>query len=230
MLASKLGRRLERALDRPSGGESPVQRLHPETKASRPVFQRQRLAVECQLSRYAHVPILLCASRPSNIAWRVRTVVVDALEGMVRCRAWPHVEQKKLERIAPPVADRDATAAVSRVSSRLRIQTARLHSAPAGVFGRESMAAGQAVRGISRCAQFPCEATAGPRRRDVCVPYEAFVAAIAATAVRRAAGRQYRLARNHESASALADIQRFVNVGHPFYVAARPSLFKAGAA
>jgi hypothetical protein len=75
------------------------------------------------------ISVLLLASGPSAIRWRVVTVVVNAINGILS-RPFAHVGHETSERCPPPFTDRNTPATISRIGGMLWIQAALLHRNP----------------------------------------------------------------------------------------------------
>jgi hypothetical protein len=77
---------------------------------------------------------LLGVGGPSTVLWRVRSVVVDALDGVLHGRRWTHVGQESLKGSGPPWVHRDTSSAVKLIVIDTRISAARLDGLPCPVF------------------------------------------------------------------------------------------------
>lgn len=74
--------------------------------------------------------------RPSAVPRRIWAVIVRvAVNGVPRRRARPHVCIKRLEALAPFVANVDPTAAIVRVAGIVRVFAALDNACPTVVFG-----------------------------------------------------------------------------------------------
>lgn len=71
---------------------------------------------------------------PAAVDRVVVAVVIDSIKGVFRRWAWPHVTQKRLERVSPLVAHLDPTSTPLRKVGRFGIIAAVLHSFPCVVF------------------------------------------------------------------------------------------------
>jgi hypothetical protein len=108
--------------------------------------------------------------RPAHIARLVVTVVVDAVDRVLRRWTPANVRQECLVRTEPFIADSNAASAVRRILSVFRIQAPRLHGLPAQVLRRDLALsritvdyAGWDTVASRRC-QFVPQAAAAPRR------------------------------------------------------------------
>lgn len=89
-----------------------------------------------EYSRVALVASLLSASGPSAVAWRVRTVVVDAFDRMARRWCRSNIRNERLERLPPVVSHYDTAPAVAWIFAPRRVVAARLYSEPDFVLTR----------------------------------------------------------------------------------------------
>ncbi len=92
----------------------------------RPFAQRQPGIAFCNPA-IAHV---LGARHPSAIFRRVRTIVVNAINLMMRTWARPHVSKKCLKGTFPPFANSNSAPAVIRVGPDFWICAPRTHRCP----------------------------------------------------------------------------------------------------
>lgn len=102
---------------------------------------------------------LLTARGPSAIIRRVRSVVVNAIQGVTPRRSRPHISQKGCEVNAPSFAHDNAAPAVIRERSVSVTKAAPLRSSPRRVFGRTALA----VRGVVRCCLLSIQTAATAR-------------------------------------------------------------------
>lgn len=109
---------------------------------------------------FALVPLLLRARRPPAVIWRVRSVVVDAIDGVCWRGARPNVRQKGGKIVPPSLAHNNPAATVIRVIPCPRVVAAVLHLAPRAVLRRLAL--------LMRVPEFPTridpEAAATPSR------------------------------------------------------------------
>lgn len=87
---------------------------------------------------FAPVAALLSDCGPAAILWRVRAIVVDAIDGVFRGWTWPHIGQKRCELVAPSVAHGDAASAPVLVSGVGQIEASAAEVAPCLVFNRRA--------------------------------------------------------------------------------------------
>jgi len=91
---------------------------------------RNVAAIAAALVRPA-VQRLLSPAGPLAVLGRVATRIVDPVDGVVGGRLLSHVEKEVLERVSPPIADRDANSSVGVVARVLRLVAALAHRHPA---------------------------------------------------------------------------------------------------
>ena len=99
------------------------------------------------------VPLLFGARGPTAILWRVGTIVVDAVNGVIGRWLSAHVRQKCLV-VRPSVANRNSTPAIARIPAISWILATLEHVRPRLVFSRPPSAPGFAMRGLSDGAFF----------------------------------------------------------------------------
>jgi hypothetical protein len=80
------------------------------------------------------VSCLLMGSCPATVAGFVVTVVVNAVDGMFRGRAWSHISEESGEGSKPTVADGDPATAINIEAPVLGIDAALNHPLPDAVF------------------------------------------------------------------------------------------------
>lgn len=107
------------------------------------------------MSERPPVEHLLRSCRPSNIAGYVRTVIVDAVYGVIRGWSGSYVIEKGLERRAPSMMHRDTASAVVFVSLALFVKTTTKYLVPAPKFFCRLAMRGMAVDGriIKMCLE-----------------------------------------------------------------------------
>lgn len=126
-------------------------------------------AVVCQLRpmvpispRAQTVHALLAPRRPSAVLGRVRSVVVDAVEGVLRGGLRSHVGKEGVEATTPAVAYRDPSAAVGGVATMRRLLASSDHAV---VGSREGMSVEQEAprepaSAVTLRERFPLDAAA----------------------------------------------------------------------
>lgn len=98
------------------------------------VLQAVRMCWACWCC--APVPSLLALVSPAAIIWRIRAVVVNAVDRVCWGWPWAHVGQER-RKVAEPASTYEDPA--SSVGWKFRVvapQAARLHSVPCPIFGR----------------------------------------------------------------------------------------------
>lgn len=119
--------------------------------------------VSREIPSWARVVALFQNCCPPAIVRRVRAVVVDAVELVLRCWAWPHVGKECGEIIAPTLTHGNATSAPIWVSAVRRVVAASAHVAPRLVFRRSAASRLVAVDGASTPSGFADQTTATAR-------------------------------------------------------------------
>lgn len=93
---------------------------------------------------WASIVRLRLPRRPDTVTGRIRTVVVEALQGVARW-AGPHVRTEGCEVSAPPITDGDPPRAIVHIVGRSWIAAACLHPAPRRVLGGDPSGGRRAV-------------------------------------------------------------------------------------
>ena len=104
---------------------------------------------------------LLCFGGPSAIAWLVRPVIVDSVDGMARGRSLAHIGEERLETVPPSVAYGDAASAVVLPANVPRIRAALHDSTPRVVLGSSLSSSAVTMSGVVAGAKVAPVATAG---------------------------------------------------------------------
>lgn len=130
----------QRAFEIPSVYEASAERPESQPCAPRPFCETMRLVIEGESSavpssHLAPIVALFLQCRPSAILWRVRTVVVDAIQLAPRW-LWPHVGEERAEVVTPAVTHGDAASAPVRVARVSGVVTARFRVAPGVILWR----------------------------------------------------------------------------------------------
>lgn len=107
-----------------------VNALVADTKVPRPFAHRSRLAVECQPSVTASIRGLLARRRPSTVARRVRTIVVDTVNRVLPRGARANFSSKRDERITPRAVHGDPASAIVAVVLTPRVIATILDCSP----------------------------------------------------------------------------------------------------
>ena len=139
---------------RPASDQSRADAVLVDAGSASPFRDRQRYSVRRNSTTRATVIRLLSLVGPSAIVWTVGTVIVFALDGVLRRRTTPHVSEKLREAVSPLIAHNDAASAVvTKVVMFLRMATAA-HIRPCAVLCAAS-AAMRAVVSARLNAQAP---------------------------------------------------------------------------
>ena len=97
------------------------------------IAEANGFSVVVQHDRIASVPVLSFACRPSTVSWFVISVVILAIEGVLR-RTWPHIGIERLKGILPLFAHRNPASAVIEVSGIVGVEAPTLGVHPGFVF------------------------------------------------------------------------------------------------
>lgn len=95
-----------------------------------PICDGPRVAIEGDRVRTAAILRLLSPSRPAYIAGCVGTVIVDAVQAVVRTWTRPDVVEKCLRGVAPLRANGDSAPAVVRICAGCHVMAAIVHTDP----------------------------------------------------------------------------------------------------
>lgn len=157
-------------LSRDAFGNPGFHGLHSNTGYFGGVSKNHPTATSVQPDRLRRVSILLFVGGPDAIFFRVRAVVVDALDGQTVLVSGFHVSKKGGKGVPPLWADRDTPAPVSFELFGVGIDAAPLHAGPNGVDPRSA----HVMRGYL-CNENICPSTSttptvsAPQARRVCV-------------------------------------------------------------
>lgn len=141
---------------RPSQPYPATDDMRAESGSAAPFAHAQALSIVFEKQGRPLVVGLVDSRRPSAVLGRVRAVVADALDGMSRRWARPHVGVEGRESL-PSGVDRDTASTVAGVTDCVRVQAAFPDASPDGVFGSAS----HPVRGSMLRVQFGAPATLG---------------------------------------------------------------------
>lgn len=118
----------------PAVAEKPiVQRSVWLSESGGPIAQRHTETVKCNNAIASIVSVLFRICRPSAVIWRIRTVVVDAVNCVARRRPRPHIRPESRKRSAPALAHDNATCAIVRIATTVRVITALFHAVPCSI-------------------------------------------------------------------------------------------------
>ncbi len=143
------------ALGGPALSDSSQDHIPVKAETIGPMAGRKRFPAERNKPRSTRVTGLLARRRPTTIVWRVVSIGIDAIEGMLRRGPRPHVSEEGRE-VLPALAHAYAAAAVAGVADVGRILAALFHAAPNLVLS----AVRQPVRSIVRGGGFAAQTTA----------------------------------------------------------------------
>lgn len=165
--------RVEDIIQRLTSRQSGVQALTWNTKMSRPRRRSHGQSVPCDQPIHAGVIALHHTSRPSAVASRVGTIVVDSVKTLIRWTR-PHVSQERAEVIAPFLTHGDASTSITVKIRRSRVVASRLCVLPRGIFARFTGT-------VDRLRSFLAAATSGSPNPEGRSSRYGFVTAIAST-------------------------------------------------
>lgn len=125
--------------------------MHPYFQS--PIFSAQRSAVKGNKPRRTHVAVLLGRRTPIAVGWFVVSVVISALDRILRRWFPPHVLNEAVERFCPSLANRNTSSAIPFVSSGIRILASLDHASPRGVLRRFAHIMSDAMRPTAACGR-----------------------------------------------------------------------------
>lgn len=132
-------------IDWPAFSESVAERGDFNSGDLRPFGNRLRLAAISDSSVASTVALLRQPISPPAVLWRIRTVVVDAINRVMFGWAWSHIAQKCHEAIAPFIAHNNTASAIASVRVVIRVVAAPLCATPDYVL----RSLRQAMRGVA---------------------------------------------------------------------------------
>ncbi len=130
VLLGGVERRHQCFLHRPTMLQSLPKCLVTNTYPFGPFAYAQCLAAKLQQAIRASITSLLFAGDPSAVRWLVIPAVVDSVKFMLWRGARTHVGVECNERIPPPFADRDPSAAIEAKCLMVRVGATFQHPAP----------------------------------------------------------------------------------------------------
>lgn len=145
----------EQLSDRESPRASTFQAGVGNSEMTGPVFHTHRPALVCEHDVTTRVACLNSTRDPATVFKPVTAIVVDAVEGMFRCRPRAHVFEECRE-LLPALAHLDPTSSVAGPGFGVRVTAPILHRRPDRVFRRLT----EAVRSIACDRSLPLEASA----------------------------------------------------------------------
>ena len=103
---------------------------------SSPIFQALRSSAQRHKSCAPCVSLLLSGTCPSAILWRIRAIVIDAVDFVLSSWRLPHVGQKRHEAILsrPSFTDRYSASAIICIALSVGVGASRQHPVPEFVY------------------------------------------------------------------------------------------------
>jgi hypothetical protein len=86
------------------------------------------------------VPVLLGSRGPATVLGRVRSIVVDSVDSVLRRGPLAHIREESLKRVHPSPADRDAAAAVVDPGGNIAVRAAAFDVIPGPMLDRSGLA------------------------------------------------------------------------------------------
>lgn len=123
----------EYLLDRKPLSTSAVDSLDADTKMRSPLLNRHGFTIELNKQRWGFLASVICllrTSRPSAVAWFIVSVVVDAVNRIIKAGAFAHVIAKCFERIKPSIAYCNSTFSVAFKAGCQRAKASIFHAMP----------------------------------------------------------------------------------------------------
>lgn len=127
-------------LNRPSSSQSHDKRHSPAPESTCPFRNAMRLTVVCKQFDAASVLSLFQWSCPSTVLWRISNGTVNTVNRMLRAWSPSHVCKEVRKGCEPASADSDAPCAIQIVIFAVCVVASLLHSLPALIFWRSSVA------------------------------------------------------------------------------------------
>lgn len=106
------------------------------SKMSRPFCNGHGEAMCCIPHISSPVVALLLLSSPPAIRRLIVPVVINSIDAIPRTRPWPHVSQKRLERVPPSLANANTSPTVQRVSFIRECIASGIHPNPRPILWR----------------------------------------------------------------------------------------------
>lgn len=88
---------------------------------------------------------LLQWGSPTTILWRVRAVIINAVNAVLRRWLLPHIGQECLIRLQPSLVNGDSATTIARIFRRVWVQAARPHGFPRPIFRRVLVVSARAM-------------------------------------------------------------------------------------
>ena len=130
------GRCGEGTFDGPVGSESAANDPIVNSSLSGPLGKGLGAAIPLKQDIGAGVVGLLLLGCPPAILRAIPLVIINAVNGMLGGRSWPHVIKEILKAVSPAVTHGNAPAAVVVVSRVVGVSAAIFHMIPHAIFGR----------------------------------------------------------------------------------------------
>lgn len=174
----------QRAADRPfQHGDTLNHGGITQSEVTRKVLDGACQPIMCIQDHPSLIDALRSPTGPAAVLWRIAEIIIDAVDGVFRRGARPHIGIEVLEGIQPSLADRDAHRAIFREPCRRFSRTAVDGVSPDSIFP----ALRQAMRHAPRAQLLFSQAPARPRTavRHIKAAHEFLSPAVTATAVMR---------------------------------------------
>lgn len=144
----------------PIGNHSLVKALVVHVGSFGDIFQDQHLAVPLKQFNVATISALLSPCRPAAIFWRIRAIIVDAINRVSWRRLLPHVRIEARKIISPAIAHSNSSATIVLKRLIVGIETSRPNATPRIIFWRKVPINCCAVSNVSSTNQINIQTTA----------------------------------------------------------------------
>lgn len=114
--------------------DAPLQRLSIHTKFAGPVSHCLRFAAVGYLDVISGITGLLSACGPAAVSRRIVTCIINAVNGVAKGWAWPHILVEVAKVLSPSIAYMNATTAISGIIRVLRISATVNQTRPNLIF------------------------------------------------------------------------------------------------
>ncbi len=101
-----------------------------------PFFKGFTFSVMRDVSAACRMLVLLLACGPSAVVKFVVAIVINAVNRVLWSWSRPHIIKKRLKRVSPLVAHRDASPAIMTISGVVRVATSKFHALPGTILVR----------------------------------------------------------------------------------------------
>lgn len=123
------------SFDIPSATNSIIEHIPRQSEVFGPFSERPSFSSKSNQMIISTVSLLLFSGSPSAIFGRIRTIIINAVQRMLRGRFQAHIFKKQYKIYTPTSTDDDASSSIFRIIFRMCIQTTIQKSTPRRIFG-----------------------------------------------------------------------------------------------